>query len=301
MRWLATYTMRGRIPAMLVAAVSAILSLMLPLLSLLSYISGAAIALVTLRLGVRAGLEVIAGSAVAVGLFTAVVSNNPFFGLGFVFVLWLPVLALAVNLRRTANQGRMVLLAALFGITLIIGFHVATQDPAAWWNAMLVEAMQVAGTQTGAISMDMALLEEVSGLMTGVMAALLCLTLILSVLLGRWWQAILYNPGGFRSEFQTLRLGLRSSIGAVALMLISMLGEGGASSIASDILLLGVALFALQGVAIVHSLVAKKGAGIGWLIGMYVLVLLPVTMTQTILTLAVAGFIDNGFDFRAKV
>jgi len=32
------------------------------------------------------------------------------------------------------------------------------------------------------------------------------------VLLGRWLQALLYNPGGFGAEFRELRLGLIVSI-----------------------------------------------------------------------------------------
>ena len=40
------------------------------------------------------------------------------------------------------------------------------------------------------------------------------------LLIGRWWHAILDNPGGFAREFQGLRLDRRISIVTVALVLL---------------------------------------------------------------------------------
>src|SRR3546814_10253758 len=39
--------------------------------------------------------------------------------------------------------------------------------------------------------------------LTGLLAALLQVVTLLSLMLGRYWQAALYNPGGFGSEFRT--------------------------------------------------------------------------------------------------
>jgi hypothetical protein len=40
---------------------------------------------------------------------------------------------------------------------------------------------------------------------------------------------------------------------------------------------------------------------VGWLVAMYVLLLLPMVTTQTALTLAVAGMVDNWMDFRTRL
>ena len=47
-----------------------------------------------------------------------------------------------------------------------------------------------------------------------------------------------------------------------------------------------------------HGLVAVAKANVGWLVGLYVLLILPMTMAQTMAVLAFAGVIDNWFDFR---
>ncbi|NNC54346.1 MAG: hypothetical protein HKO07_01350, partial [Pseudomonadales bacterium] len=40
----------------------------------------------------------------------------------------------------------------------------------------------------------------------GMIAIMQSITVAFSLLVARWWQAMLYNPGGFREEFHALRL-----------------------------------------------------------------------------------------------
>jgi uncharacterized protein YybS (DUF2232 family) len=65
--------------------------------------------------------------------------------------------------------------------------------------------------------------------------------------------------------------------------------------IATDLLVVMVMLFMIQGLAVSHYLVARAGANAGWLVALYVMVIL---LPQAALTLAIAGFTDNRFDFR---
>lgn len=297
MRALAAYVMQGRLQAILVAASMAVLSLLLPLLS---YLSGATVALVTLRVGLRQGLVVILGAGVATGGLTLLTTGNPAPVLAFLFGLWLPVWILALSLKRTARLARSVLLAAMFGAALILGVHAGTENPAQWWfnlfEQMLREAAQQGATE-GLPDMS-GVLAEISRMMTGIMAAALTMTLIGSLLLGRWWQALLYNPGGFRQEFHELALGKIAAVVTAVLFLLDSLGADGALAISGDLLIVAGFLFTLQGIAIAHNLVARAGANRGWLIGMYVLLVLPMTMAQMLIVLAIAGFGDNFFNFR---
>ena len=57
-------------------------------------------------------------------------------------------------------------------------------------------------------------------------------------------------------------------------------------------------LLLLQGLAVVHAVVARSGASVGWLVAVYVMLALPVVMAQTALVLAVAGLVDNWMNFR---
>jgi len=84
---LASFILRGPGQAILVAVGTAVLAMMLPPLSI---ISGAVVALVTLRSGVRAGGLVMLGSALFVALLAYLSLGNLLVGLVFLIVLWLP-------------------------------------------------------------------------------------------------------------------------------------------------------------------------------------------------------------------
>ncbi len=297
MRFLAAYVMKGRMQAILVTVVAAILSLLLPPLS---YLSGAAVALVSLRLGFVQSAQVIAGATVATAVLAYPAMATPVPALVFLLALWLPVWVIALSLRRTMRLSRSLILAGLFGATLVLGIHAGTENPAAWWQEVFYEVMQT-GVEQGAEpipGLEQAI-GEMAQLMTGMMAAGFAFSLIGCMLLGRWWQAILYNPGGFRQEFHTLRVGRLPAVTALILLLASQIDGAGLAGVAGDLAIVAATLFLLQGVAVVHGLVARTAVHSGWLVAMYVLLVLPVTMGQMAIVLIIAGMVDNWFDFRA--
>lgn len=300
MKMLAAYLMRGRMQAIVVTAVMAALALLLPPLS---YLSGASVALVTLRHGPREGLRLCLGATVAVVVLMLPLQQPPLFGVLFALMLWLPVWALSQNLRRTASPARSVLLGWVFAAMTLVSFYMAVETPAQWWLSFLRQALgptlgDISATEMAQVEANLASLAQ---LMSGVMAAGLMATLIGCLLLGRWWQALLYNPGGFGDEFRKLRLGKVMAIAGVSLVLLYLLwsqaAEGGAPLLRDLMVLLQVA-FALQGVAIAHALLKQRGEHRGWLIALYLLLVL--FMGQVVLLLAIVGTVDNWFDFRGK-
>lgn len=293
MRFLAEFVMQGRMQAVVATAAAAALSLLLPPLT---YLSGAAVGLVTLRIGPRQGLQVVVGAMLAVGMLSAVAMRTPLPALGFALVLWIPVWVLAANLRRNVSLARSVQLAGMFGVMLVVGIHVTTDNPALWWRGelerLLHPALEGAATQT--IDEMTAAIAQIAQLMTGLMGGLMGLSLLLSLFIARWWQALLYNPGGFKEEFHQLRLGRGFTIVSLLVGLGLLLSSG--VPMATDLLVVMVMLFMLQGLAVSHGLVARAGAGRGWLVVLYLMLVLA--LPQTALTLALAGFTDNWFDFR---
>jgi len=294
MRFLANYIMRGPLQAVVVTSVTALLGLLLPPLG---YLSGAAVGLVSLRLGLRAALKVVAGATLATAALGLLLVGNPLAPLAFLLVLWLPLLVTSHSLRRTANLARSLWLAALFGATVVVGFHAAVDIPAQWWSGFLQRMLEQATPEQLAVLQPV--LAEVARLMTGLLAAAVALGIALSLLLARYWQAALYNPGGFRAEFHGLRLGKAAGLVLVVLLVPAWMAQPGLQLL-TDLLPLALLLHLLQGIALVHALVAMSSASVGWLVAMYVLLGLPMVMTQTALTLAVAGFVDNWMDFRAR-
>jgi len=116
----------------------------------------------------------------------------------------------------------------------------------------------------------------------------------ISVALARYWQAGLYNPGGFRQEFQQLRLPPPIALGLVVIGgLLLMLGAEYHVWLA----LLGLP-FVVAGIALVHGMVALKGWGRGPLVVLYLawFFLLGI-VTATLFLLAL---VDSWLDFRGR-
>ena len=99
---LASYIMRGPIQALLVTAAFALTSL-IPILGILSVLSGAALALATLRHGARQGLQIMAGASLILNLFLYVAMGTVLPGVVFLLFLWLPLWGLSLLLRRTVS------------------------------------------------------------------------------------------------------------------------------------------------------------------------------------------------------
>lgn len=293
MKALAAFVMRGRMQAILVTGVSALLSLLLPPLS---YLSGAALSLVTLRVGPGAGLSVLAGAALAVGALALLLFGGPWIVGVFLIALWLPVWVLSVTLRRTVDLRRALLVAATFGVALVLGVYATVDDPAGWWLETYRQLMAQTGSEPPGPEASAAL-QEIARLMTGVAAAAFTLSVLGSLLIGRWWQALLFNPGGFRDEFHRLTVGRILAVAVMVLLALAAVLGGAGGALAAELVMVALLLFLLQGVAVVHGLVGRTGASVGWLVAMYLLLL--VAPPQTAVLLAVVGVVDNWFDFRA--
>ncbi|HEY0635028.1 MAG TPA: DUF2232 domain-containing protein, partial [Gammaproteobacteria bacterium] len=172
-----------------------------------------------------------------------------------------------------------------------------TDNPVTWWNDALQKMLSPAleGAATERIDEISVAVAQVARLMTGLMGGLMGLTLLGCLFIARWWQAMLYNPGGFQGEFHQLRLGRGFALVAVATGALLLVSSSETMPIATDLLVVMVMLFMIQGLSVSHYLVARAGANSGWLVALYVLAIL---LPQAALTLAVAGIADNWLDFR---
>ncbi len=119
--------------------------------------------------------------------------------------------------------------------------------------------------------------------------------MVIALLVARWWQALLYNPGGFREEFHNLRLPVPVVIGLIA--------AGALITAVGDDYKVWAALFALPfvvaGFALVHGIVGIKRWGRGPLVVLYLAWLFVWELvTGALLLLAV---MDSWWDFRGRL
>ena len=269
------------------------LSLLIPPFS---FVGGAIIGLATLRYGVSEGVMVLAGSAAvfAVAMWALAGAMTP--AVIFVVVTGLPALALCALLRVTSSQGLVLAVATVAAGGMIVVLHLAVQDPVAWWLEVFEAAL---ATRTG--DADPRAFEQLAELLGALVTGLPIAVMVTSmcvVFLARWGHAALDNPGGFGREFRALRVGRRFAPGAAGVAILALFATPEGSGGGHDLLMLIVTTCAIQGIALVHGLVASRGGGRGWIVAMYASLLLVTPVA--VLALSVAGFSDAWLDYRSR-
>lgn len=299
MKALATFILRGPSQAILVAVGTAVLAMMLPPLSV---ISGAAVALVSLRKGSRPAVIVLLGSTVFAALLAYVSLGNVLPGIVFCGVLWLPMLMLGAVLRETRSLALATVTAGGLGIIGVIVVYAVVGDVSAWWQqvlmAMFEPAMEAGGPLADRATVE-PILTELSRIMTGVAAVGLTLNTITCLYLARAWQAQLYNPGGFRDEFHGLRLGQGLAMVSLGFIALSLLPLGVVSHMAGEIVIVILSLYVVQGLAVLHAIVAQRQLHMAWLVVLYLVMLF--VLPQLMVLVAVLGLIDTWADFRRRL
>jgi hypothetical protein len=242
--------MKGRMQAMIVASSLALLSLVIPPVSI---VSSASVALVTLRLGAIEGLIILACSSVAAGLLGFFLLGNFQFALLYVMVLWLPVWLISVVLREGRHLSLAVEIAVLIGVMGVIGFYLYHPEPAEMWKNKLLQILAQMAPASAPVEDIQRTVNVMSHYMTGVVAAGTVFSLLFGLFLGRWWQAVLYNPGGFKQEFLSLNTHPRLAIGSIIVIVIAWAGSGALSEISWNVSILLFVLYTFIGTAVLHA------------------------------------------------
>ena len=269
------------------------LSLLMPPFS---FVGGAIIGLAALRYGVAEGAVVLAGAAALFGLAMWALAGSIVPAAVFVVVTGLPVLALSVLLRAASSQGVVLVAATLATGAAIAILYLAVPDPAAWWLDVFAAFLLNGGESVDPLRYDQ-LAEMLRAVVTGLPIAVM-VTSVCTVFLARWAHAALDNPGGFGREFRALRVGRPFAVGTGLLVAGALFLAPPGAGIGHDLLMLIVAACAIQGIATVHGLVGLRGGGRGWLVAMYLSLLL--VTPAAVLALSVVGFSDAWLDFRAR-
>lgn len=314
MRALVDLAMRGRVHAAIAAASLFVLGMALvpgpaagmPMLGMMLgglavYASGAVIALAALRFGWLEGGVVALGALLVASASSVLFAGAASQAVAIGCLNWLPALVGAEVLRRHADLGAALGAIGAAGALAWLALVTFSGPPAVhiepWlaqhWSA--IEANLAQAGQAPAISPDLALVARVLG---EVMAASLITSVVLTLLVARWWHAMLDNPGGFGAEFREMRLPRIIAWTVATAMLVALVAGDGLSAMAGGLVSMGMMLFAFQGIAVAHALVKLRGAGRGWLVAFYLVTLVMTPYSAAVL--AVAGFADSWFDYRKR-
>lgn len=293
MRKIAAFIMAGRLQAVTSVVAFAVLGVMFPPFTLLS---GAVVALVALRKGLVQALVVVGWAALLLSAFLGAFGQFAF-GLVYGLVQWLPVLAFALLLRRSVSWALVMQSLAVLGLIGVLLTHLIQPDIAQVWQGVLHAAL---GDTLQRIGMSAKESSTAIGYMaryfTGIFAMSIMLSISVSLVLGRAWQAQLYNPGGFREEFTAWRM---HAVAAGAMLVLAGLAVLLNKTLLIELMVVGLVPFLLQALGLVHGIVRLAGLNVGWLIGMYALLVFASLQMATLLS--AVGIADCFWDIRGRL
>ena len=281
MRGLAEFIMRGRWQALGIAVLGSG-SL------LFGWISAAAIALVTLREGTASGGWLVLWALLPAVVLTAMTGDT-----GSVMLL-LGAYGLAVVLRETVNLSLAVMasvpLALLSGLALTLLNGAFLEELVATFNqalAQLEQDLSQEGSQQ--LAFNALSVPQVAALLATGNAVIA----LMSLMLGRYWQAALYNPGGFGDEFRALSLP-RGAVLIMAGAATALWWMGPEWRVWSAVAVLPLTVV---GFALAHAYAAQTGKGVTWLTLIYVVwIVLDPAKWVWVVCVVVDAFVN----FRAK-
>lgn len=295
MRSLAAFALKGRTQAAIATLGVMALSLILPPAGLVSL---ALIALVTLRNGGREGLELVALAALFSAVASSLAVGNPWAAVVYAVALWLPMWGVALVLRERIDLAQAAQAAILLGILAVLGFFAWKEQPALFWenflSALFRPMLENAPTPADAAQLQ-GYLVQWSEYMTGIVAAGLSITLIMALFLARWWQAELFNPGGFGKEYLAIRSPNLLSLLTVGLLAAAVWGGEEVGRLCRNVVVVLTVLYLCIGTATLHSLCANVRWRRGLLVLLYVIVFV---VPQAILPIALFGLADSWADWR---
>ncbi len=253
----------------------------------LCWISAAALALVTLRRGIAHGAWLLFWALLPAGALLYV------FGNASALALLLGTTALACLLRVTVSLPLTLLgsvvVAAVFGVLMMM-FGGAYLDQLSVFFATVLEGVE---QRFSTPETPLTLHRPVPWQIAGMLGALVAIGATLCLLLGRYWQAELYNPRGFGEEFRALRYPAPMTLGLVLPAL--MLASAGIEYRSWAMIFFIPLTFA--GFSLVHARAKLRGGGSGWLAVFYLSWMLFDPVKLVVVFFAVA---DSWFDFRQR-
>lgn len=299
MRALAKLIMQGRVQAIGTIVSLALMSL---LLSPLVILTTAGISLVTLVQGYREGLLSLIAASVVITVFTALSLGQADVGLELAIKFWLPAWILASLVLFKASISLAIVIAAGISCVLVLGFYFFSSPATEWYELIikqLLPMLKEAGVPIQEDEQAEKLWRFLSKIMTGTALAIFFIVQTMSLLLARWWQAVLYNPGKFEQEFHQLRFGVVTSN---VVLVISIIAITSANEMVVNLIFIVIALMLFQGLAVVHRLVAKCKLSSAWLVGLYIIMIFTLQQGAIgVLLVALIGLLDNWLNFRFRL
>lgn len=294
---LGNYLVRSRLngiwPTLLLA--------LLPLLGLPTFwLAMLLLAFITLRRGAAEGGLLLLALLLPLALFF---SRVPLlmalpYALG-ALISWL----LASILHKTHNWSLLLKASLLSAVMAVVVIYLINPDVAAWWQQMLSHFMQQMQSRLSqpATAEDWQMLQQLinrfAALFTGIAVGYYLLHALVVLLVARWWQALVFNPGGFSKEWLALRLDRWAALSLLIVTTIALLSR---QHFVINLCIAMLFPFALAGTSLVHARIKRQfnERAIFFLFFFYGLLLL--TLKYSLVLLALLAVVDGFYRLRRQ-
>lgn len=253
------------------------------ILPLVGWLSSVIVALVCLRHGAKAGAAVLVWVVLPVGVALY------YFGDPSSAIALLGTYLMAATLRQT-RAWELALTASV--VVSALGTLIFQ-----WYAADILE---------GFVAFYMDYLQQVDAnfvleadqartLLLGFFAFGQALAMVAMLVLARWCQSAIYNPGGFGEEFRAQRLSPGLSAGLVAVMLLCYVFN---EQLGLWLPLLTVPLV-VSSLGLVHWWMARKGLSTGWVTMFYISLMFLLQLVYPFLV--AMALVDSWFNIRKRL
>lgn len=293
---LAEFVMRGRMQAASIALIGSVVPLVLGgggsalLFGLVPLLSQAVIALVTLRQGYREGAITLLWAIMPVLAWVATGRWNEILGLSTFISAYVAALVLRASVNWAYSLVAATLAAAI--CIVLLGFELSsvTDEFKALWGVLL-ESIEKQEAQPEL----RAFLEAwTSSHTSGLLACMVALAASIALIVARWLQSLLYNPGGFAEEFHGMRMPTTLAAVCVGLSALFVLWQSAMMFWSATVL---VPLF-FAGLGIVHWSIARFNMGTVGVVVTYVFLVFSIGIQAFVVLLAL---IDSAINLRKKI
>lgn len=253
---------------------------------LLFWLGAALMALSILRHGAKEAANVVLWGSLPAFAWLAMGDSTP-------FITALGASTLAIILRSSVDL-RLTLMSAS-GIGVLIYFVLPMLMPEVLTEVQKQTEALLAEALKDDLEFWHSIQPKVGPLMVGALAAVQTMVMVLCLLLARWWQAALYNPGGYSEEFHPLKL----PVGYAASVVLLLVFGSSLPSLISGILPVLTIPLVIAGVAFVHGIIGMKNLGGQWLVAFYICLFLFGPYLFSLLIFV--SLIDSVIDIRGRL
>ena len=281
MKALAEFILRGRLQALIVALIGSFFPL----------ISSATIALVSICKGAKEGTLLFLWVSLALVLLQQAGTENPLLTAVSIASLGIMVIVGAVHKVLASWQWTLLAIVAV-AVAISLAFGIFMGSSVTNLVATAQEMLSNVQSQEQDAQLSIGLTDS---MLLGLVATILAVGSMMSLMLARWWQAGIYNPGGFQKEFHSYTIDAKIAVLIVVILIVGQLLPQSSKLWAE----LAVLPLLVVGIALVHFTVKLFGQGKQWLAFVYVGMIM--VGKPVILVLVVLALTDSLIDLRSRL